>query len=63
LKRPIPDIIKDINRKSRATVSMATSTNGRYKFDATGPQDVAQQALKDLIAQIGTRVSPSFSVL
>ncbi|KAM0348938.1 hypothetical protein ACHAPU_003872 [Fusarium lateritium] len=57
LKRPITDIIKDINRKSRATVSMATSTNGRYKFDATGPQDVAQQALKDLVAQIGTRTA------
>lgn len=57
LKRPIPDIIKDINRKSRANVTMNTSTNGRYKFDATGPQDVAQQALKDLVAQIGTRVS------
>ncbi|KAF4971565.1 hypothetical protein FZEAL_9810, partial [Fusarium zealandicum] len=55
LKRPIPDIIKDINRKSRATISMATSSNGRFKFDATGPQDVAQQALKDLVAQIGTR--------
>ncbi|RFN55698.1 hypothetical protein FIE12Z_33 [Fusarium flagelliforme] len=57
LKRPIPDIIKDINRKSRANVTMATSTNGRYKFDATGPQDVAQQALKDLVAQIGTRTA------
>ncbi|KAF5024306.1 hypothetical protein F66182_3636 [Fusarium sp. NRRL 66182] len=57
LKRPIPDIIKDINRRSRATLSMATSSNGRYKFDATGPQDVAQQALKDLVAQIGTRTA------
>jgi hypothetical protein len=57
LKRPIPDIIKDINRKSRANITMATSTNGRLKFDATGPQDVAQQALKDLVQQIGTRVS------
>lgn len=56
LKRPIPDIIKDINRKSRANIAMATSSNGRLKFDATGPQDVAQQALKDLVSQIGTRV-------
>lgn len=56
LKRPIPDIIKDINRKSRANITVATSSNGRLKFDATGPQDVAQQALKDLVSQIGTRV-------
>lgn len=57
LKRPIPDIIKDINRKSRANVTMTTASNGRLKFDAAGPPDVAQQALKDLINQIGTKVS------
>ncbi|CVK93639.1 related to SCP160 protein [Fusarium mangiferae] len=57
LKRPIPDIIKDLNRKSRATLSMNTTANGRYKFDATGPQDVAQQAIKDLVGQIGTRTA------
>ncbi|XP_044716233.1 KH domain-containing protein [Hirsutella rhossiliensis] len=57
LKRPIPDIMKDINRKSRANVTMATASNGRLRFDATGPQDVAQQALKDLVQQIGTRTS------
>lgn len=57
LKRPIADIIKDINRKSRANVSMTTASNGRLKFDAAGPPDVAQQALKDLINQIGTKVS------
>ncbi|KAK0385284.1 hypothetical protein NLU13_7760 [Sarocladium strictum] len=57
LKRPIQDTIKDINRRSRAQITMSTATNGRLKFDATGPQDVAQQALKDLVQQIGTRTS------
>lgn len=57
LKRPIPDTIKEINRKSRANITMATATNGRLKFEATGPQDVAQQALKELVQQIGTRIS------
>ncbi|KAK1994423.1 KH domain-containing protein [Colletotrichum falcatum] len=57
LKRPIADIMKDINRKSRANISLSTATNGRLKFDATGPQDVAQQALKDLIQQIGTKTT------
>lgn len=60
LKRPIADIIKDINRKSRANITVGTSSNGRLRFDATGPQDVAQQALKDLVQQIGTRVCGSF---
>ena len=62
LKRPIPDIIKDINRKSRANITMTTSSNGKLKFDATGPQEVAQQALKDLVQQIGTRVCVLSSV-
>lgn len=56
LRRPIPDILKDINRKSRANITMATASNGRLRFDATGPQEIAQQALKDLVQQIGTRV-------
>ncbi|ROT36247.1 KH domain-containing protein [Sodiomyces alkalinus F11] len=57
LRRPIPDIIKEINRKSRANITMSTSGNGRLKFDATGQQDVAQQALKDLVEQIGTKTT------
>ncbi|GAB0137399.1 putative RNA binding effector protein [Epichloe bromicola] len=57
LRRPIPDILKDINRKSRANITMATASNGRLRFDATGPQEIAQQALKDLVQQIGTRTS------
>ena len=56
LKRPIADIIKDINRKSRAVISMSPCAGGRLRFDATGPQEVAQQALKDLVQQIGTKV-------
>ncbi|KFG85050.1 putative RNA binding effector protein [Metarhizium anisopliae] len=62
LKRPIPDIIKDINRKSRANITMANGANGRYKFEATGPQEIAQQALKDLVQQIGTRTSIKVSI-
>ena len=56
LKRPIPDIIKDANRRSRANITMIPSTGGRMKFEASGPQDIAQQALKDLVQQIGTKV-------
>ncbi len=61
LPRPIPDIIKDLNRRSRASIAMGPSTGGRMRFDATGPQDVAQQALKDLVQQIGTKVGLSHS--
>lgn len=57
LRRPIPDILKDINRKSRANITMTQSPNGHLKFIATGPQEAAQQALKDLVGQIGLKVS------
>ena len=56
LKRPLPDIIKDLNRKSRANLNLSTLPGGKLKFDATGPQDIAQQALRDLVQQIGTKV-------
>ena len=56
LKRPIPDIIKDINRKSRANITMLPPTGSRRQFNATGPPEVAQQALRDLVQQIGAKV-------
>lgn len=56
LRRPIADIVKDINRKSRANITMTNGLSGSYKFNATGPQDKAQQALRDLIQQIGANV-------
>lgn len=56
LRRPLPDIIKDINRTSRANISIASTSNG-ITFEATGPQDAAQRALKELVNQIGTPVS------
>lgn len=56
LRRPIPDIIKDLNRKSRATISMPATADRRLRFDAAGPQDIAQQALKELVQQIGAKV-------
>ncbi|CAK7209145.1 hypothetical protein SEUCBS140593_000394 [Sporothrix eucalyptigena] len=57
LKRPIPDIIKDINRKSRANITMLPPTGSRKQFNATGPPEVAQQALRDLVQQIGAKVT------
>lgn len=57
LKRPLPDIIKEINRRSRANISIAAQSDRRTRFEATGPQDAAQQALKELVQQIGTTVS------
>ena len=58
LRRPLPDIIKDLNRTSRATISIGSNNTSGTTFEATGPQDAAQRALKELVKQIGTPVCP-----
>ncbi|KAI2633455.1 putative RNA binding effector protein Scp160 [Xylaria nigripes] len=62
LRRPIPDILKDINRKSRAVITMSNAPGGQLKFEASGPQDKAQQALRDLVSQIGRRETATISI-
>jgi hypothetical protein len=59
LKRPLPDLIKELNRRSRAQVAMHQQANGKLKFEAAGPQDIAAQALKELVQQIGAKVGTS----
>lgn len=54
LKRPIPDLVKDINRKSRANLNISYQGN-RLRVEASGPQDHAQQAIRELVNQIGTK--------
>lgn len=58
LRRPLPDIIKDLNRTSRATISIGTNNSSGTTFEASGPQEAAQRALKELVKQIGTPVCP-----
>lgn len=58
LKRKIPDLVKDINRRSRARLDFQP-LEGRdsVRFVAVGPQEAGQQALKDLLQQILAKVS------
>lgn len=62
LKKPIPDILKEISKKSRPMVNIAMTTGekGAMKFSVTGaaPDSAKQQALRDLGAQIGVKVCP-----
>jgi hypothetical protein len=56
MKKPLPDILKDINKRSKANVAMSNGANGLYNFTAVGPQDACRQALKDVVDQIGAKV-------
>jgi hypothetical protein len=57
MKKPLPDILKEINKKSKAKITMRTGAGGTLHFTSTGPFEATQQSLKDLTRQIGSKVS------
>jgi hypothetical protein len=57
MKKPLVDVLKDINKKSKANVTVSTGNAGLMWFSAVGPQDACRQALKDVVEQIGAKVS------
>lgn len=58
LRRPLKDIIQDVNRTSRATIKAVSGAHSGQRFEASGvTQEAAQQALKELVKQIGSVVS------
>lgn len=58
LKKPIPDILKDINKKLRTNLTMTQGAGGVFEFRETSNQKEAlkQQAIRDLGQQIGAKV-------
>ena len=56
IKKSFQEIVRDINNKSRAVVRFWVNT-GVVSFEATGPGDSPQQALRDVANQVGVAVS------
>lgn len=56
LKKPILEVLRDINKRSKATVEMKTGPGGVTNFIGTGPVDAVRQALKDVASQVGSKV-------
>jgi hypothetical protein len=58
LKKPVSEILRDINKRSKAKVEMSQGAGGSYAFRATGstPNDV-RETLKEVARQLGSRVS------
>lgn len=63
LRRPLAQIIQDLNRSSRAQIKAVPGGAGGQKFEAAGPQEAAQQALKELVKQIGSTVRAPLATL
>ena len=57
LKKPVPDVLREINRKSKANVQMLSGGAGAIHFDATGPVEAVRQALKDVAKELGSKQS------
>ncbi|CAD6590598.1 MAG: hypothetical protein ASARMPRED_004872 [Alectoria sarmentosa] len=55
LKKPLHDVLRSINKSSKAKVEMKSGPNGNIIFEGTGPVDAARQALKDLAREVGSK--------
>ena len=55
LKKPLQEIVRSINKSSKANVEMKTGPNGNIIFRGTGPVDATRQALKDLAKEVGSK--------
>jgi len=56
MKKPLADVLKEVNKRSKANITMTTGQGGAHWFTAIGPIDACRQALKDLVEQIGSKV-------
>ena len=61
LRKPIDQIIRDINRRSKATITSSSRPDG-ISFTGTGPVDAVRLALKELAAQVGSKQSIKVSI-
>ncbi|KAM0723580.1 hypothetical protein Q7P37_000567 [Cladosporium fusiforme] len=52
LKKPVSEVLRDINKRSKAKVEMKSGPGGVLIFEGTGPTDAVRIALKDAASQI-----------
>lgn len=64
LKKPVNDIIRDINRRSKAKLEYKPGPSGTIVFEATGPVEAVRESLKEIANEVGSKVgSVPFSKL
>ena len=62
MKRPVTDVLREINRRSKANVEMKAGPGGMIYFEGRGPVDAVRQALKDVAKEVGSKVSRLFAL-
>ena len=64
LRKPLLDVLRDINKRSKATVEMRPGREGKIEFEGVGPTvESVRQALKDVAKQLGSKVCASNCLL
>ena len=56
LKKPVQDILRDINKRSKATVEMKAGQGDLVVFEGSGPVDAVRNALKEVATQLCSKV-------
>lgn len=57
LKKPLADIVRAINKRSKAVLQYKLGPSGTLSFEATGPPEATRQALIDVAKEVGSNVS------
>ncbi|KAH6629166.1 hypothetical protein C7974DRAFT_463297 [Boeremia exigua] len=57
LKKPVGEIIRDINRRSKARLEQKTGLHGQIIFESTGPVDAVRESLKEIANEVGSKQS------
>ncbi|XPS73217.1 hypothetical protein M3J09_005368 [Ascochyta lentis] len=57
LKKPVGEIIRDINRRSKARLEQKTGPHGQIIFESTGPVDAVRESLKEIANEVGSKQS------
>ena len=56
LRKPLKEILRNVNKRSKATVEMRSAPHGVIVFEGTGPIDPVRQALKEVAMEVGSKV-------
>ncbi|KAK3691775.1 hypothetical protein LTR37_018433 [Vermiconidia calcicola] len=62
LKKPVNDILRDVNKRSKANVEMKAGPGGVVVFEGTGPVDAVRVALKEVATQLCSKQNISVPV-
>lgn len=62
LNKPVGEVLRDINKRSKARLTSRAGPNGDIIFEGTGPVEAVRQALKELVQTIGSKVRNLVSI-